>query len=255
VTVPTHIGTFEPDLDALEAAITPKTKAVIVNSPNNPTGVIYKEDAIKGIADLMTKKSEEYNHCIYIISDDPYREIVYSDIKIPFMLNYYKNTFIVYSYSKSLSLPGERIGYVAFSKDMDEADEVTQCLGIATRTVGYTNAPSLFQRVIAKCLDESVDVKIYKKNRDLLYNHLISLGFECAKPEGAFYLFPKALIPNDKAFAVAAKKYNLIIVPGSAFGCPGYFRLAYCISYEKIYRSLDAWTRLAKEFSYGEEKK
>lgn len=249
VIAPTHIGTFEPDLGGLEAAITPKTKAVIVNNPNNPTGVIYKEDVIKGIVDIVTKKSEEYNHCIYIISDDPYREIVYDDTKIPYMLNYYRNTFVVYSYSKSLSLPGERIGYIAFSKDMDEADDVLQCLGIATRNVGYTNAPSLFQKVIAKCLDESVDVNIYKKNRDLLYNHLISLGFECVKPEGAFYLFPKALIPDDKVFAAAAKKYNLIIVPGSAFGCPGYFRLAYCISYEKINKSLDAWTRFAKEFS------
>lgn len=248
VIVPTHMGTFEPDLVALEAAINPKTKAIIINNPNNPTGVIYKEEVIKGLAALLTRKSEEFNTCIFIVSDEPYRELVYEDIKIPYMLNYYKNSFIGYSYSKSLSLPGERIGYVAFSNDMDDIDDVAQGLNIATRSIGYVNAPSLFQRVIAKCLDSEVDVSIYKKNRDLLYGHLISLGFECTKPEGAFYLFVKALIPDDTAFAAAAKKYNLLIVPGSAFGCPGYFRLAYCTSYTKIEKSLDAWTKLAKEF-------
>ena len=164
------------------------------------------------------------------------------------MLNYYKETFIVYSYSKSLSLPGERIGYVAFLPEIDDADDIEICLSNATRNIGYTNAPSLFQRVIARCLDESVEVDVYRKNRDLLYNHLLSIGFECAKPEGAFYLFAKALIPDDVAFAKAAKKYNLLIVPGSAFGWPGYFRLSYCISYEKIQKSLDAWTKLANEF-------
>lgn len=248
VIVPTHVGTFVPDLAALEAAITPKTKAIIINNPNNPTGVIYKEDIIKGLAELLTRKSKELGTCIFIVSDEPYRELVYDDIKIPYMLKYYKNSFIGYSYSKSLSLPGERIGYVAFSNEMEDFDDVAQGLNIATRSIGYVNAPSLFQRVIAKCLDAEVDVSIYKKNRDLLYNHLASLGFECTKPEGAFYLFVKALIPDDAAFAAAAKKYNLLIVPGSAFGCPGYFRLAYCTSYAKIEKSLDAWTKLAKEF-------
>lgn len=248
VIVPSHTGTFQPDIDALEAAITPRTKAIIINSPNNPTGVIYNEEAIKGIAELLTRKSEEMGHSIYIVSDDPYREIVYDDVEVPYMLNYYKETFIVYSYSKSLSLPGERIGYVAFLPEIDDADDIEICLSNATRNVGYTNAPSLFQRVIARCLDESVEVDVYRKNRDLLYNHLLSIGFECAKPEGAFYLFAKALIPDDVAFAKAAKKYNLLIVPGSAFGWPGYFRLSYCISYEKIQKSLDAWTKLANEF-------
>ncbi len=248
VAVPTHLGTFEPDLAALEAAITPKTKAVIINNPNNPTGVVYKEDVIKGLAELLTRKSKELNTCIFIVSDEPYREIVYDDIKVPYMLKYYKNAFIGYSYSKSLSLPGERIGYIAISNEMEDFDDVIQGLNIAIRSIGYVNAPSLFQRVIARCLDSEVDVSVYKKNRDLLYGHLASLGFECAKPEGAFYLFVKALIPDDNAFAAAAKKYNLLIVPGSAFGCPGYFRLAYCTSYSKIERSLDAWTKLAKEF-------
>jgi aspartate aminotransferase len=248
VVVPTQTGTFQPDLAALEAAITPKTKAIIINNPNNPTGVIYREETIKAMADLLKRKSEQFKICIFIVSDEPYREIVYDDIKVPYMLNYYDNAFIVYSYSKSLSLPGERIGYVAFSTRMEDPDDVAQGLNIATRTIGYVNAPSLFQRVIARCLDSEVDIYLYKKNRDLLYSHLVSLGFSCTKPEGAFYLFVKALIPDDTAFAAAAKKHNLLIVPGSAFGCPGYFRLAYCTSYEKIEKSLNAWTSLAKDF-------
>lgn len=249
VVVPSYAGTFQPDLEALEKAITPKTKAVLINSPNNPTGVIYKEEAIRGLAEVLKRKSEELGRTIYIVSDDPYREIVYDDIEVPYMLNYYPNTFIVYSYSKSLSLPGERIGYIAFSPEMEEAEDVTLSLGTATRVIGYTNAPSLMQRVIAHCLDESVEVEIYKKNRDLLYNHLLSLGFECTQPEGAFYLFVKSPIEDDKEFAKIAKNYNILAVPGSAFGFPGYFRLAYCISYEKIAKSLDAWTQLSGEFT------
>lgn len=248
VVVPSHVGSFEPDLAALEVAITPKTKALIINSPNNPTGVIYKSAVIKEIAALLTKKSKEFGHTIYIVSDDPYREIVYDNVEVPYMLNYYKNAFIIYSYSKSLSLPGERIGYVAFLPEMEEAEDVEICLSNATRNGGFTNAPSLFQRVIMKCLDETVEVEVYKKNRDLLYNHLESIGFESTKPEGAFYLFTKTLIPDDKAFVQAAKKYNILAVPGSAFGCPGYMRMSYCISYDKIHKSLDAWTKLADEF-------
>lgn len=248
VVVPSEEGTFQPNLEALEKSITSKTKAVIINNPNNPTGVIYKHEVIKGLSELLERKSKELGRTIYIVSDDPYREIVYDDIKVPYMLNYYKNTFIVYSYSKSLSLPGERIGYIAFLPEMEEAEDVEICLGNAIRSIGYTNAPSLFQRVVAKCLDETVEIEVYKKNRDLLYNHLLSLGFKCAKPEGAFYLFAKAMIEDDIAFADIAKKYNLLIVPGSAFGYPGYFRLSYCISYEKIEKSLDAWTKLADEF-------
>jgi len=252
VVVPTHLGIFQPDLDALEAAITSKTKAILINNPNNPTGAVYGEEVIKGIAEIATKKSKELNRTIYIVSDDPYREIVYDDIEVPCMLNYYTNTFIVYSYSKSLSLPGERIGYVAFLPEMEEAEEVEICLSNATRNLGFTNAPSLFQRVIMKCLDETVDVDIYRQNRDLLYNHLLELGFECTKPQGAFYLFSKALEEDDKAFVAAAKKYNILIVPGTTFGCPGYFRASYCISYEKIEKSLEAWTKLANEYKTNE---
>jgi aspartate aminotransferase len=248
VIVPSEEGTFQPDLVALEKAITNKTKAIIINNPNNPTGVVYKEKVMKELAELLERKSKEIGQTIYIVSDDPYREIVYDGVKVPYMLNHYTNTFIVYSYSKSLSLPGERIGYIAFLPEMDEAEDVEVCLGNAIRSIGYTNAPSLFQRVIAKCLNESVDVEVYKRNRDLLYNHLLSLGFECAIPEGAFYLFVKALIKDDKAFAEAAKKYNILVVPGSAFGQAGYFRISYCVSYEKIEKSLPAFTKLANEF-------
>jgi len=248
VVVQTDKKNFQPDFKAFEEGITKYTKAVIINTPNNPTGVIYTEESIKKMAEILKIKQKEFNTSIYLISDEPYKEIAYDGAKVPFILNYYKNSFIGYSYSKSLSLPGERIGYIAANGSMDDFDDVVASLNVANRILGFVNAPSLFQRVIAKTLGSEVDVNIYKKNRDLLYNHLISLGFECVKPEGAFYLFPKALIEDDKKFAEAAKKYNLLIVPGSAFGCPGYFRLAYCISYEKIEKSLESFTKLAKEF-------
>jgi aspartate aminotransferase len=249
IVVPSNKTTFEPDLELLASKINKKTKAIIINSPNNPTGVIYSEALIKELASLLEKKQQEYNSSIYLISDEPYREIAYDGIKVPYVLNYYKNAFIGYSYSKSLSLPGERIGYIVCSSEMDDFTNVMQALNVANRILGFVNAPSLFQRVIAKCLEAEVDVNIYKKNRDILYNHLVKIGFECVKPEGAFYLFPKALIPDDKAFAEAAKKFNLLIVPGSAFGCPGYFRLSYCISQDKIEKSLDSFTKLAKLYS------
>lgn len=240
--------TFQPDIEALEKGITAKTKAIIINTPNNPTGVIYSSESLTKMAEVLRKKETEYKTSIYLISDEPYKEIAYDGVEVPFLLNYHKNSFIGYSYSKSLSLPGERIGYVVANSEMDDYEDVVQSLNVANRILGFVNAPSLFQRVIGRTLGAEVDVNIYKKNRDLLYNHLISLGFECVKPQGAFYLFPKSLIPDDKAFAEAAKKYNLLIVPGSSFGCPGHFRLSYCISYEKIEKSLQAFTKLAKEF-------
>lgn len=240
--------TFQPDIKALEKGITAKTKAIIINTPNNPTGVIYSSESLTKMAEVLRKKEAEYKTSIYLISDEPYKEIAYDGAEVPFLLNYHKNSFIGYSYSKSLSLPGERIGYVVANGEMDDYKDVIQSLNVANRILGFVNAPSLFQRVIGRTLGAEVDVNIYKKNRDLLYNHLISLGFECVKPQGAFYLFPKSLIPDDKAFAEAAKKYNLLIVPGSSFGCPGHFRLSYCISYEKIEKSLQAFTKLAEEF-------
>ncbi|MCH3964394.1 MAG: pyridoxal phosphate-dependent aminotransferase [Clostridium sp.] len=248
VIVPSNLETFEPDLNVLEDKINERTKAVIINSPNNPTGVVYSEKLISDMADVLNRKQEELNSSIYLISDEPYREIAYDGVEVPYMLKYYRNSFVGYSYSKSLSLPGERIGYVVCSSEMDDFEDTMSALNVANRILGFVNAPSLFQRVIGKCIDSKVDVNIYKKNRDLLYNHLVGIGFSCIKPEGAFYLFPKALIPDDVEFAAEAKKFNLLIVPGSSFKCPGYFRLAYCISYDKIEKSLDSFDKLAKKY-------
>lgn len=248
VVVPADTDTFQPNINELEKAITPKTKAVIINTPNNPTGVVYSKESIEKIAKVLENKQKDHGTEIFLISDEPYRKIVYDGVEVPYILDFYNNSFIGYSYSKSLSLPGERIGYIVVNSNMVDFEDVMGSLKVANRILGFVNAPSLFQRVIGKTLGAEVDINIYKRNRDLLYNHLISLGFECIKPEGAFYLFPKALIEDDKEFAKIAKKYNLLIVPGSSFGCPGYFRLAYCTSYEKIEKSLDSFTKLAAEF-------
>ncbi|MEY8000420.1 pyridoxal phosphate-dependent aminotransferase [Clostridium sp. Mt-5] len=248
VIVPSNTETFEPDLNELEDRINSNTKAVIINSPNNPTGVVYSEKLIKDLSEVLNRKQQQLSTSIYLISDEPYREIAYDGVKVPYILNYYRNSLVGYSYSKSLSIPGERIGYVVCNGDADDFNDIMQSLNVANRILGFVNAPSLFQRVIAKCLDSEVDVNIYKKNRDLLYNHLVEIGFSCVKPEGAFYLFPKSLIPDDALFAKEAKKFNLLIVPGSSFKCPGHFRLSYCISYDKIKKSLDSFDKLAKEY-------
>lgn len=243
--IPTNIETFEPDLDALAKAITAKTKAILINTPNNPTGVIYSDEVLKNLAEVLNNKQKELNTSIYLLSDEPYREIAYDDIEVPCILKYYNNSFIGYSYSKSLSLPGERIGYVVTNPLMENSDEMMSALNISNRVLGFVNAPSLFQRVVAKTIGSEVDVNIYKRNRDLLYNHLVELGFSCFKPQGAFYLFPKTPIADDKKFCEDAKQFNLLLVPGSTFGCPGHMRLAYCTSYEKIKNSLQAFDKLA----------
>ena len=237
---------FQLNLDELKSKITSKTKAVIINSPNNPSGVIYSEETIRELSAILREKELEFNKDIYLISDEPYREIIYDNIKVPCILNYYNNSFIGYSYSKSLSVPGERIGYIVINPKMNTFEDVTAALNIANRILGFVNAPSLFQRVIKESLKLEVDVNIYKKNRDLLYNHLISIGFECLKPDGAFYLFPKSPIEDDVKFCEDAKKFNILAVPGKTFGCPGYFRLSYCISYDKIEKSLKAFDELIK---------
>ena len=231
---------FQPNLKELEKEITSKTKAIIINSPNNPSGVIYNENTIIKMSKILKMKEEELGSQIYLISDEPYREIIYDNAKVPCILNYYDNSFIGYSYSKSLSLPGERIG----NSKIKDFKEMVASLNISNRILGFVNAPSLFQRVIKESLNLEVDSNIYKKNRDLLYNHLIQIGFECMKPEGTFYLFPKSPIDNDVRFCEDAKKFNILAVPGSTFGCPGYFRLSYCISYEKIEKSLKAFDNL-----------
>ncbi len=241
--------TFEPKLDELKEKISDRTKAIIINSPNNPSGIIYSEETLKAISTILTETSKKFGTTIYLISDEPYREIVYDGACVPYILKYYKNSLIVYSYSKSLSLPGERIGYIVVNPELDYLSEILSALNIANRVLGFVNAPSLFQKVVSMSLDLEVDVDIYKKNRDLLYNHLTNLGFECLKPQGAFYLFPKSPIKDDKKFCNELKKFNILAVPGSVFGCEGYFRLSYCVNYEKIKKSLKAFEKVAELFN------
>lgn len=248
VIIPADTSTFEPNLDALKESITPKTKAIIINSPNNPTGVVYSEEKLKSIADILAAKEQEYNSTIFVISDEPYTKIVYDNIDIPKVLKIFKNSIVVDSFSKSLSLPGERIGYIAANNNIENISLLMDGLIFSNRSLGFVNAPALFQKVIAESLGEVVDVEIYQERRDMLYNHLVKIGFSCIKPQGAFYLFPKSPISDDVEFKNQALKHNIILVPGKGFGCPGYFRLAYCTSIKTIENSLPAFEALAKEF-------
>lgn len=248
VVVSPDMETFMPNIAEFETKITEKTKAVIINTPNNPTGVVYSEKIIQKLAAVLEKKQEEYGHEIYLVSDEPYRELVYGDVEVPYITKYYANTIVGYSYSKSLSLPGERIGYLTVPNEMADFENVIAALGIATRVLGFVNAPSLQQRVIARCIDAKVDVSVYDKNRKLLVENLRKYGYECASPDGAFYLFVKALEEDDTAFSNRAKKYNLLVVPGSGFGCPGYVRISYCVDYDMIKRSLPFFEKLANEY-------
>lgn len=248
VVVSPNTETFQPNLDEFETKITANTKVVIVNTPNNPTGVVYSEETIQKLAKILEKKQNEFHTSIYLISDEPYRELVYDGVEVPYLTKYYHNTIVGYSYSKSLSLPGERIGYLVIPSEVDDFEDVNAAANVANRILGYVNAPSLMQRVIAKCLDARVDVEIYNRNREFLYNNLTSFGYTCIKPQGAFYLFVKALGEDDKAFAAKAKEYNILIVPGSAFACPGYCRIVYCVDYDMIERSLPKFEALAKDY-------
>ena len=248
VVVPAKEDDFQIDFTQFEKLCNEKTKAIIVNSPNNPSGVVYSEETIQKLVEFLEKKQKEYGHAIYLISDEPYREIVYDGYQVPFLTKYYNNTFICYSFSKALSLPGERIGYVIVPDEMENAKEVYAAVCGAGRALGYVCAPSLFQKVVAKCADEVSDLSVYKKNRDLLYNGLVSMGFQCVKPEGAFYLFVKAFGENAEEFCERAKKYDLLLVPGTGFGCPNYVRISYCVTTEQIERSLPAFEKLAKEY-------
>lgn len=248
VVVSPNTDTFQPNLEELEQKITSRTKAVIINSPNNPTGVVYSEDTIKRMADILRGREKELGTDIYLISDEPYRELVYDGIEVPYLTKYYENAIIGYSYSKSLSLPGERIGYLVIPDEVSDAEDVIAAANVATRILGYVNAPSLMQKVVAKCLDAKVDVPFYNRNREALYIGLKELGFECIKPEGAFYLFVKSPVEDEKVFCAAAKKYHILIVPGSSFACPGYVRIAYCVSYETIMNSMPGFKALAEEF-------
>ena len=240
--------TFQPNLAEFEQKITPKTRAVIVNTPHNPTGVVYSEETIKKLSAILEAKQKEFGTVIYLISDEPYRELAYDGVEVPYLTKYYNNTVVGYSYSKSLSLPGERIGYLVIPDEADGSEELISAATIANRTLGCVNAPSLIQKVVAKCVDVKTDLAAYDKNRQALYNGLKECGFECIKPQGAFYLFVKSPVPNEKEFCEAAKKYNILIVPGSSFACPGYVRLAYCVSHETIINSLPKFKELAKEY-------
>lgn len=240
--------TFQPNLAEFEQRITPKTRAVIVNTPHNPTGVVYSEETIKKLSAILEAKQKEFGTVIYLISDEPYRELAYDGVEVPYLTKYYNNTVVGYSYSKSLSLPGERIGYLVIPDEADGSEELISAATIANRTLGCVNAPSLIQKVVAKCVDAKTDLAAYDKNRQALYNGLKECGFECIKPQGAFYLFVKSPVEDEKAFCEAGKKYNILMVPGSSFACPGYVRLAYCVSYETIVNSLPEFNKLAVEY-------
>lgn len=238
---------FQANIEDLERKITPKTKALIINNPNNPTGVVYSEATIRKIASILEQKQKEFGTQIFIISDEPYRELAYDGVEVPFITKYYNNTIVGYSFSKSLSLPGERIGYLVIPDEADDAEQMKTALSIATRVLGFVNAPSLMQRAVARCINEKCDVASYDRNRKALYDGLVKLGFECVEPQGAFYLFVKSPVSDEKVFCEAAKKYNILFVPGSSFKCPGYVRIAYCVAYDTIINSLPKFEQLAKE--------
>ena len=248
VEISPNTETFQPKLDEFAEKITEKTKAVIVNTPNNPTGVVYSEETIQKLAEIMKEKQEKYGHEIYLVSDEPYRELAYDGVEVPYLTKYYDNTIVCYSYSKSLSLPGERIGYLVIPDEVSESEKVNAAANVANRILGFVNAPTLRQKVVARCLNEETDLSYYNRNRETLYNGLIDCGFTCIKPEGAFYLFMKSPVENEKEFCEAAKEFNILIVPGSSFGCPGYVRIAYCVAYETIVNALPKFKELSKKY-------
>ncbi|MBR2929874.1 MAG: pyridoxal phosphate-dependent aminotransferase [Clostridia bacterium] len=241
-------GTLQIDSSDLEERINERTKALIINSPNNPSGVVYSEDTIKAVSELLKRKSQEYGHAIYLIADEPYRELVYSGVEIPYLMNYYPDTLVCYSYSKSLSLPGERIGYIAVCPDMEEAGEVYLAICGAGRSLGYVCAPSLFQKVVAKCVDAKADIDAYRENRDIILGALTEMGYKCAKPDGAFYLFVKS--PSGDAYELyeRAKKHEILVVPCDDFGVSGYVRIAYCTDKEKLLGSLGGFKAVMDEY-------
>ena len=246
--VPANTADFQVDFEQFEKMLTPNVSAVLINTPNNPSGAVYSAETLKKLAQLMEDKQKEYGHDIFIISDEPYREIVFDGKKAPYVSKFYDNTLSCYSFSKSLSLPGERIGYLVIPDEADGSEELIAAAAIANRTIGCVNAPSLIQKVVAKCVDAKTDLAAYDKNRQALYNGLKECGFECIKPQGAFYLFVKSPVADEKAFCEAGKKYNILMVPGSSFACPGYVRLAYCVSYDTIVNSLPEFKKLAAEY-------
>jgi len=246
--IPAETETFQIDFDRLESAINVHTKAVLINSPNNPSGAVYSKDTIQRLADLLTKKQEETGHSIYIISDEPYREIVYDGIELPHVPKYYGNTLVCYSFSKSLSIPGERIGYIIAPCEAEDYGNLLAVFIAAGRLLSYVSVPALYQKVVGDCVDLTADLSVYQANKDLFYNALTDMGYECVEPGGAFYLFPKALEPDANAFCERAKKYDLLMVPGDSFGCPGYVRISYCVPTERIEKALPLYQKLIDEY-------
>ena len=247
--VPADLESFQMNLTALEALITPETKAIIVNTPNNPTGVVFTEENLRKFCDILRRKEAEYGHPIYLIADEPYRELVYDDSTVvPYLPNLYDDTFVCYSYSKSLSLPGERIGYIVVSPKMAQNREVYAAVCGAGRALGFVCAPSMAQRVIADNLGKTADLSVYRRKRDLLYNALTEYGYRCIYPDGAFYLWVQALEPDANAFCLKARDYELLLVPSDSFGCEGFVRIAYCVTTEMIERSLPAFKKLAESY-------
>jgi aspartate aminotransferase len=239
---------FQPNLKEFAEKITPKTKAVIVNNPNNPTGVVYSAETCREMSRILREKQHEFGTDIYLIADEPYRELAYDGVEVPYLTEYYANTVVCYSWSKSLSLPGERIGYLVIPNELSDYELVYAAAGIATRVSGFVNAPSLMQRAVARCLEAQTDIEAYNRNREALYQGLKSCGFDCIKPQGAFYLFVKTPTEDEKEFVERAKKYHILVVPGSSFACPGYVRIAYCVSHETIMHSLPYFKELAEEY-------
>ncbi len=255
VVIPPNLPTFQPDLNKLNQSITAKTKAIIINSPNNPTGIVYSEETIKEMAEILTDKEKEFGTDIYLIADEPYRELAYDGVSVPYVTKYYKNTIVGYSYSKSLSLPGERIGYLVMPDELSDFENIISAATTANRILGFVNAPSIMQRVVARCINSAVDVNIYNKNRETLYSGLIEMGYECIKPEGAFYLFVKSPIEDEAEFCNMAKEHRVLIVPGSSFACPGYIRMAYCVSYDTIIGALPQMKKVMDEVKNGATEK
>lgn len=248
VLIPPEIEEFQIDFAAFEAALTPNTKGVVVNSPNNPSGVVYSRATLERLAEILTQKSREYGHPIYLVSDEPYREIAFAGVEVPWLPHIYDDTIVCYSFSKSLSLPGERLGYVLVPESVTDAPAVYGAIAGAGRSLGYVNAPSLFQQVTSLCCDMTADLSVYEQNCTRLVTALREMGYHMVQPGGAFYLFPRSLEPDDLAFSERAKRFDLLLVPGSGFGAPGHFRLAYCVQPERIERALPRFQALADSY-------
>ena len=245
--VKTLPGSFRPDVPAIRAAIGPRTKALILNSPNNPSGTVYPEEDLLALRDALADAEAEFGAPVYVVSDEPYVKIVYDGVKVPSVARIFRNSIVVNSFSKSLALPGERIGYVAVNPDLPDKDLLEAALVYSNRTLGFVNAPGLFQKAVVDHLDRAVGLDAYRQRRDLLYDIIVDAGFSCARPQGAFYLFPQCPIPDDKKFAEIALRHRTIVVAGSGFGYPGYFRLAYCVSRETILNSRSAFREICAE--------